>query len=403
LSEDVTTAADSGDLGWFPWGRMVDEFQRAAWKAEPHKLAGPVESPFGWHLIMVDSVRQVEGRKPFDESKDEIGARLREVEGQKLSDKARAYVNALHDEYGLKLEDNVIKIFTDKLNDPQTPLNQELAPVFTAEQKKEVAATHKLGTVTINDMIEKVGGNAYRVDWKNPQSVIDLVNAICEPQFLEDKAAKEGFVKRAMEDPTVVQQKKSAVERLVEKVEVTDKLDMDENSDKAYYESHLQEFIQPETRTIREIFIKDDSSKAARVEDRGKKGEDFQKLAWQFNEKESTKRDTGRIGPFEEKRFGLIGKTAFRLEKVGDVSEVVKVGKNFSVVQLLGVFPSRTKTWEEAKSDARRENRVGRTKQLQDELEKMLLARYPLTINEEKLKTMWPLPPERQERAARDQ
>jgi parvulin-like peptidyl-prolyl isomerase len=403
LNDDVSTVADSGALGWFPWGRMVDEFQRAAWKATPHKLAGPVESPFGWHLIMVDSVRQVEGRKPFEESKEEISTRMRESEGQKLSEKAREYVNALHGEYGLKLEDNVIKIFTDKVNDPTTPLNKELGPVFTEEQKTQVAATHKLGTVTINDMLEKVGANAYRVDWKNPQSVIDLTNAICEPQFLEDKAAKEGYIKRALEDPAVVAQKKSAIQRLIEKVEVTDKLSTDENSDKAYYDQHLQDFIQAETRTVREIFIKDDSTKAERVRERAQKGENFQKLAWQFNEKESTKSDTGRIGPFEEKRFGLIGKTAFRLEKIGDVSEVVKVGKNFSVLQLLGIYPSRTKTWDEAKSDARRENRVVRTKQLQDDLEKMLFSRYPLTMNEEKLKTMWPLPPERQERSARDQ
>ena len=99
----------------------------------------------------------------------------------------------------------------------------------------------------------------------------------------------------------------------------------------------------------------------------------------------------------------MIGKTAFQLQKKGDISDVVKIGKNYSVVQLLETYPSRTKSWEEAKSDARRENRVVRTKKLQEDLEKMLFSRYPLTLNEEKLSTMWPLPPERQERATRDQ
>jgi len=403
LNEDATTAPDSGDLGWFPWGRMVDEFQRAAWSAKPKTLTGPVESPFGWHLIWVDSVRQVEGRQPFEESKNDIMARMREAEGQALSEKARDYVNSLHDEYNLKIDENVLNAFSTKLQDPQMSLNKELGPMFTAEEKAQVAATHKLGTVTVNDLILKVGGNAYRVDWKNPQSVKDLLHAVCEPQFLEDKAEKDGFMKRAMNDPQVVQQKKSAIMRLVEKVEISEKLDQSEESDKAYYEAHLQDFIQPETRTIREIFIKEDSSKAARVHNRAKQGENFTKLAWQFNEKESTKRDSGRIGPFEEKRFGLIGKTAFQLEKKGDISDVVKIGKNFSVVQLLDILPSRTKSWEEAKNDARRENRVVRTQQLQDELEKMLTSRYPIKIDEEKLSTMWPLPPERQERAVRDQ
>lgn len=403
LSEDATTAADSGDLGWFPWGRMVDEFQRAAWDAKPKSVSGPVESPFGWHLIWVDSVRTIEGRKPYEEAKEEIAGRMREVEGQKLGDKARAYVTSLHDEYGLKLDEAVLAKFSTKLQDPQMTLNKELGPMFTAEEKAQVAGTHKLGKITVEDMILKVGANAYRVDWKNPQSVKDLAHAICEPQFLEDKAAKEGYLKKAMDDPSIVQQRKTAIMRLVEKVEITEKLEGSEEADKAYYDQHLEEFIQAETRTIREIFIKEDSSKAARVRDRALKGEDFQKLAFQFNEKESTKRDSGRIGPFEEKRFGMIGKAAFALQKKGDISEIVKVGKNYSILQLLESYPSRTKTWEEAKGDARRENRVVRTKKLTEDLEKLLLSRYPLTINEEKLSTLWPLPPERQERATRDQ
>jgi len=403
LSEDATTAKEGGDLGWFPWGRMVDEFQRAVWDAPLHKLSGPVESPFGWHLIWVDSTREVVGRPSFEDSKHELAMRMREVENQKLGERARDYVNALHEEYALKYDDAVLSMFTTKLLDPQMSLNKELGPMFTGDEKTQAAATHKLGKVTLDDMIQKVGSNAYRVDWKNPQSVKDLVNAICEPMFLEDKADKEGLLKRAYADSSVLAQKKAAIQRLVEKVEITDKLDNSEDADKAYYERNLQTFVQPETRLIREIFIKEDSAKADRVHDRALKGEDFQKLAWQFNEKESTKRDTGRIGPFEEKRFGMIGKAAFELTDKGSISKVVKVGKNYSVLQLLEKYPSRTKTWEEAKADARRENRVARTQEMQQELEKMLLSRYALKVNDELLTTLWPLPPERQERAARDQ
>ncbi|MBK6765304.1 MAG: peptidylprolyl isomerase [bacterium] len=403
LSEDNTTARDSGDLGWFPWGRMVDEFQQACWSAKLRTLTGPVESPFGWHLIWIDSTREVQGRPSFEEMKDDLAMRMRESEGQKLSTKAREYVLGLHEQYNLVLDDKVVGDFVMKLVDPMMSLNKELGPMFTQEEKDRVAATHKLGKVTIADMIDKVGANAYRVDWKNPQSVKDLVDAIVEPKFLEDVATKEGFIKKAEEDPEVLKQKRSAIARLVEKVEITEKLNLDEDADRAYYEQHLQEFIQPETRTIREIFIKEDAAKANRVHERAKAGEDFRKLAWQFNEKESTKNDTGRIGPFEEKRFGLIGKTAFQLQEKSEISAVASIGKNFSVIQLLDIFPSRTKTWDEAKSDARRENRVVRTKKLTEDMENMLLSRYPLDIDEEKLSTLWPLPPERPEKAARDQ
>ena len=42
-----------GDLGWFGKGRMVPEFEKAAFEGEKGKILGPVKSSFGYHLIKV--------------------------------------------------------------------------------------------------------------------------------------------------------------------------------------------------------------------------------------------------------------------------------------------------------------------------------------------------------------
>lgn len=52
-SQDRGTAQRGGDLGWFPRGRMVKPFEEAAFAAEPGAIVGPVESPFGFHIIAV--------------------------------------------------------------------------------------------------------------------------------------------------------------------------------------------------------------------------------------------------------------------------------------------------------------------------------------------------------------
>lgn len=44
---------DGGDLGWFGRGRMVPEFEKAAFEGEKGKVIGPVKSQFGYHLIRV--------------------------------------------------------------------------------------------------------------------------------------------------------------------------------------------------------------------------------------------------------------------------------------------------------------------------------------------------------------
>ena len=44
---------NGGDLGYFGRGQMVKEFEDAAFNAEPGKVIGPIQTQFGWHLIMV--------------------------------------------------------------------------------------------------------------------------------------------------------------------------------------------------------------------------------------------------------------------------------------------------------------------------------------------------------------
>ncbi|MFZ5433848.1 MAG: peptidylprolyl isomerase [Calditrichota bacterium] len=391
FSQDATSAADSGDLGWFKWGRMVEEFQQAAWKASPGEITAPVRTSYGYHLINVEDKRPIQGRTSFEESKDQIKQQLRQVESGKMMDVARKYVEDLREKNKLKLNDENITIFRNRVLDPTVSKTSELGPNFTDEQKALVVASYAGGQATVADLIEKIGPNAARVDWNEPQTIIDLVNAIVEPKFLEKDAEDQGYYRKAMNDPDVQAEKRQAVIRLLEKEEITDKINPTEADEKAFYENNLDKFIQPETRTIREIFIKEDSSKAVRVLDRARKGEDFRKLALRFNEKESTKTDTGRIGPFEEKRFGLIGKTAFVLKNVGEVSDIVPIGKNFSIVQLLEIFPSRTKTWEESKAEAKRMCRQSMTEKAQAALDEMVLERYKLDINSAALAAVWPI------------
>ncbi len=50
---DCPSAKNKGDLGWFGKGRMVPEFERAAFEGEKGKVVGPVKTEFGYHLIKI--------------------------------------------------------------------------------------------------------------------------------------------------------------------------------------------------------------------------------------------------------------------------------------------------------------------------------------------------------------
>ncbi len=52
-SKDMGNAERGGDLGWFGKGRMVPEFEKAAFAAKPGQLVGPIRTPYGLHIIKV--------------------------------------------------------------------------------------------------------------------------------------------------------------------------------------------------------------------------------------------------------------------------------------------------------------------------------------------------------------
>ncbi|NUQ79839.1 MAG: peptidylprolyl isomerase [Polyangiaceae bacterium] len=51
-SDEPGAGARGGDLGRFPKGAMVPEFQNALEKLKPNEVSGIVETPFGFHVIL---------------------------------------------------------------------------------------------------------------------------------------------------------------------------------------------------------------------------------------------------------------------------------------------------------------------------------------------------------------
>ncbi|MEO8642999.1 peptidylprolyl isomerase [Pseudomonas sp.] len=53
-SEDAS-ASEGGDLGYFPRGRMMPEFEAAAFALAPGTVSTPVRTALGWHLIYLQN------------------------------------------------------------------------------------------------------------------------------------------------------------------------------------------------------------------------------------------------------------------------------------------------------------------------------------------------------------
>ena len=91
FSQDTGSAANGGDLGFFPKGQMVPAFDSVAFTLKPGQLSGLVETQYGYHIIK-GGERRAARVVPLTEVGNDIRQFLTQQQQQQ---KAEAFVNTL--------------------------------------------------------------------------------------------------------------------------------------------------------------------------------------------------------------------------------------------------------------------------------------------------------------------
>ena len=82
MSEDDTTKATGGQLGWFQRGSINPDWEQIVFSMEKGDVRGPVTGPQGLHVFQVTDVKQSE-LKPYADMKEQISRELRRREMDK--------------------------------------------------------------------------------------------------------------------------------------------------------------------------------------------------------------------------------------------------------------------------------------------------------------------------------
>jgi parvulin-like peptidyl-prolyl isomerase len=379
-SQDPGSASRGGDLGWFGWGRMVQAFQKAAFEIKPGQLGKPVKTPFGFHIIMVDSARPAE-IKPFDQMKDMIKQQLT---ASKPREMATEYVDKIKSSARIKINKEVLALLAAK--QPMTQGPAPLPPLGTDEENKKTIVTYSGGSWTVAEFYNKInkmfGGNA---DFRNPEMLQQQVEAM----MVEDLLLARAKSKNVENDPKVKQQMEKAWDEMLStalyQAEVGPRVSVSPESVKVYYALHKKEFYQPVKAVVSQIITRT-KPEAEAVFKLLSQGADFAATA---SEKsiDWTKSSGGALGEVAQNdpRYPEISKMAFAIA-LNQASRPFAVKDGFAVIKVSARNPAKQLSFEEMKPAIEQNMSQGQEQILYLGLIEALKTKYPVTVNEDILK-----------------
>ena len=368
FSKDNASREKGGDLGYFPRGKMVAEFEKAAWDLEVEEISKPVKTTFGYHVILLTDKRP-EGYQPLDNQLTEIiKARLKRDQEQKRS---VVFMDSL--------QASADYVFNEKV------LNQ---PEASVTGNPWVITVNKKDTIRFQEFKKELPG--YMLQRKLAVVSLDdkkeFLKIWARNLILKQTARKLGYYrsKEAKEEEKNYTMKEG-IRRFLEKKITTPYQPTDEEMRK-YYESHPEKYAQANPLHVQHIIFAD-SLKATEVRKKILGGADFKEMALQYYPGEKEIReiayDLGYItgSEFPPEFF----RAAWKLN-IGEVTQPIKTMWGYHIIKL--VDKKEKFSYEQAAPEIRTTLVNQKNDQVQKRWEKNLRQGANIWINQKLLKAL---------------
>jgi peptidyl-prolyl cis-trans isomerase C len=390
-SIDPSVQQNGGDLGFFRWGRMVPEFQEVAFKMKEGEISRPVETKYGWHIIMLVERRDVE-QPPFEEAKGLIEGQLSR---KKKEERVVEYYANLKKKVGFKIDEDALSmLMTKKVEVPPDTLGLNKTgdeidmDQLTQEEKEMTLFTYSGGDVKAETFAQQFNElpQPYRPRLSDREEleklafqtlVRDLLMEVAEEKNLEES---QEFKEQWTDIKEQEMAKRMRNEVILKGVGISD------DEIKSYYDRHIDRFtIQPQVE-LREVLVKS-KEEADDILRQLRRGADFAELAKEKTIREFARNSGGDLGAFSRTRYPELFDAAMEL-KTGELGGPIKIrdrqyGESYSVIKLEKKTEGKVQPLEEVKDRVIRMARQEKDNRIYSNWVENAKPRYEIEIYEE--------------------
>lgn len=346
-SIDPSAKKNRGDLGYFLWGAMVDEFQTIAFAMEPGEVSQPVKSRFGYHIIkLVDKVPN-DLRGEFDEIKNSVENQLTGLNRRQI---LFNFLDSIQVAYKVTVDTATCDYLLYKRRElyppnilSTLPKNDFALEHLDRNEKELVLASWEGGQITLLEYLSLIQRypRINRPNFDAYDSLRAFVFRLKTNEILSLEATKLGLDEEEYFKNKMAKFKELNMADIMRTDSIPRPSPPTEEDARSYYTESPEEFTQPMKIHVYEIYLNDEL-KARQLRNSIKSLRDFKEKAAELTERPGKRSVGGDLQYIEEKWYPEI----FALAKktpAGSIAGPVPTRGKYSVIWVADKLPEQIK------------------------------------------------------------
>lgn len=238
FTEDAGSKVQNGDLGNVERRRLAQPLDSAAFSMSVGDIAGPIRTPYGWHIVKKFGEKKVGSlEKEFENIKNEF------KKTKAYKDEYSKYIETLKKKFDYKILPEGLSFLKSKFDTTKSIADYNADSLFNTQDKEKVLAVFEGGQVKVSDLLNHLNVNR---DFSRmaliEQTIVSIINSSAETLILNKKAKDENVEKDEEYIANITDYENGLLVFRIDQDELWSKVKINETDISGYYEANKTKY-----------------------------------------------------------------------------------------------------------------------------------------------------------------